>query len=203
MERLDRSLECGTLVIGALQDDLSAYIIGPEESDVIQNSKAVWNERSLQDHQHRIRGQVLAMSLLLQVIELPSSERQHQLLQTSQHLLRNSDESAHSIVPSLMSVSTRARDSIYSTKSNECTELIYRQLSFEKDLFAAGVYKRKYKDFLMRSVFRSHKSTSPLASVHISNTTEPAFSEASTTFLASGDAPRLIGLTIRTRNHHW
>ena len=48
LERLNRSLKCGTLVISALQDDLSEY--DSETLSVRQRSKVAWNERALQDN---------------------------------------------------------------------------------------------------------------------------------------------------------
>ena len=48
LERLNRSLKCGTLVISALQDDLSEH--DSETLSVRQRSKVAWNERALQDN---------------------------------------------------------------------------------------------------------------------------------------------------------
>lgn len=55
-----------------------------------------------------------------------------------------SDESAFSIVPSRLSMSTgrtTIRDSVSSYSS-----MVYRQLSFEDDLFTSRVYKRNYRN---------------------------------------------------------
>jgi len=102
------------------------------------------------------------MSLLLQVIELPTSKDRDGLLRTSQSLLRKSDDSAYSIVPSRLSVSTRASDSAFSTES---TDLIYRRLSFEDDLFTARVYKRNYRNTLITSLLKSRMPNTSSTSV--------------------------------------
>ena len=151
LNRMNRSLECGTLVMSALQNDISDYEKYGSKLSFRQRSKAVWNERALQDHQNRVRGQAVAMSLLLQVLKLPTLEGQSKLLQESNHVFQDSDESAYSIVPSRWSLSTQsfnARDSM------EITDLVYRRLSFEEDLFAGRVYKRRYGNPLIHSVFR-------------------------------------------------
>ncbi len=70
LQRLDRSLEIGALVISALEEDISAYRGGQEPLGFLRRSKVVWNETLLQDHQNRIRGQIGALSLLLQVLNL-------------------------------------------------------------------------------------------------------------------------------------
>lgn len=65
-------------------------------------------------------------------------------LQHSETQFMKSDESAFSIVPSRLSMSTgrtSIRDSI-SSYSN----MVYRRLSFEDDLFTARVYKRNYRN---------------------------------------------------------
>ena len=151
LNRLNRSLECGALVMSALQNDISDYRRNGSRLSFTQRSKAIWNEGALQDHQNRVRGQAVAMTLLLQVLKLPTLEGQSKLLQESDHVFQDSDESAYSIVPSRWSSSiqsSNARDSV------ESTDLVYQRLSFEEDLFAGRVYKRRYGDPLIHSVFR-------------------------------------------------
>ena len=158
LDRLNRSLECGTLVMSALQNDISDYQRNGSTLSFRQRSKAVWNEKALQDHQSRVRGQAVAMTLLLQVLKLPTSEGQSKLLQESNHVFQDSDESAYSIVPSRRSSSIKssnARDSV------EITDLVYQRLSFEEDLFAGRVYKRRYGDPLIHSVFRRNLELMP------------------------------------------
>ena len=153
LERLDKSLKCGTNVISALQDDLLGY--GSKRLGFMQRSRLSWNEKVLRDHQDRIRGQVQAMSLLLQVIELPTSKARSEQLQTTQNTFLKSDESAYSIVPSRMSISTSARNSVFSIES---AELIHHRWSFEGDLLGARVYKRNYAKNLITSVLHSKVS---------------------------------------------
>lgn len=150
LERLDKSLKCGTNVISALQDDLLGY--GSNKLGFMQRTRLNWNEKALRDHQDRIRGQVLAMSLLLQVIELPTSKARSKQLQTERNTFLKSDESAYSIVPSRMSISSSAWDSVFSVRS---AELIHHRWSFEGDLLGARVYKRNYAKNLIKSVLHS------------------------------------------------
>ena len=81
-------------------------------------------------------------------ISSPTVQGTAELLQQSQKKFIKSDESAFSIVPSRMSsrfsvstIQTGDRDSVRSSSS-----LVYRQFSFENDLFTARVYKRNYRN---------------------------------------------------------
>ena len=150
LERLDKSLKCGTNVISALQHDLLDY--ESMEFGLMQRSKLTWNGKALRNHQDRIRGQVQAMSVLLQVIELPTSKARSEQLQTAQRTFLKSDESAYSIVPSRMSISSSARDSVFSVES---AELIHHRWGFGGDLFGARAYKRSYANSLINSVLHS------------------------------------------------
>ena len=150
LERLNKSLKCGTNVISALQDDLLGY--GSKKLGFMQRSRLNWNEKALRDHQDRIRGQVHAMSLLLQVIELPTSKARSKQLQTARNRFLKSDESAYSIVPSRMSISSSTWSSVFSLES---AELIHHRWSFEGDLLGARVYKRNYAKNLINSALHS------------------------------------------------
>ena len=66
------------------------------------------------------------------------------LIRRSEKQFKKSDESAYSIVPSRISISTRRTDDQESIRSEE--DIIYRPLSFEDDLFTARVYKRNYRN---------------------------------------------------------
>ena len=90
------------------------------------------------------------MSLLLQVLELPTREDRSKLLQTSQIVLLKSDESAYSIVPPRMSRFSSDRGSFLTVNS---AELVYRQLSCDDNLFTARDYKRNYRNRLITSLF--------------------------------------------------
>lgn len=175
LERLDKSLKCGTNVISALQDDLLDY--GSKKLEFMQRSRLNWNEKALRDHQDRIRGQVHAMSLLLQVIELPTPKARSKQLQTARNLFFKSDESAYSIVPSRMSISSSALDSVFSFES---AELIRHRWNFEGDLFGARVYKRIYAKNLIASALHSkvakdkHGALPILANDGISTTADDA-----------------------------
>lgn len=68
MGRLRRSLETGSLVMDALNEELLIY--KPLKMGLGQRTKVVWNEGPLRTHQERIRDQALSMTLLLQAIHL-------------------------------------------------------------------------------------------------------------------------------------
>ncbi len=157
VQRLEKSLQCGTLVLSALEQDLANYKHTADNASFKMRSKMAWNERAFLDHQHRVRGQVQAMTLMLQVSQLSTSKAQTKLLKKKEKAFRASDESAYSIVPSRMSshmsVSTRSRDSVLSIESQE---LVYYPLSFEDDLFTARVYKRNYRNPWMNSLVKFH-----------------------------------------------
>ncbi|KAL2039862.1 hypothetical protein N7G274_007263 [Stereocaulon virgatum] len=154
--RLNQSLECGDLVISALEEDLVPYRNAKKTMSLRQRSKSIWNENLLHLHRDRVRDQVLTMNLLLQVLQLPTSEHRINLLRESELELRQYDESAFSIVPSRMSsrmsVSTYRKDT---NTSVECVDMVYKPLSFENDLFTATVYKRNYRSPLSGSVIHS------------------------------------------------
>ena len=157
VQRLEKSLQCGTLVLSALEQDLANYKHTADNASFKMRSKMAWNERAFLDHQHRVRGQVQAMTLMLQVSQLSTSKAQTKLLKKKEKAFRASDESAYSIVPSRMSshmsVSTRSRDSVLTIESQE---LVYYPLSFEDDLFTARVYKRNYRNPWMNSLVKFH-----------------------------------------------
>ena len=73
----------------------------------------------------------------------PEAPNRKRLLDQGAALLRRSDDSAFSVVPSRMSYLTQDRR--FSYTSNEDTELIYRELDVDDDLFTSRVYKRNYR----------------------------------------------------------
>jgi len=150
LQRLQRSLENGELVIAALEEDLMPY-----HADILsfrQRSKFLWNGNTLRDHQDRISHQATAMTCLLQAIQLKSSLARDQLLGEAEPMLRKSDESAYSIVPSRMS--SRLSTSTMTPRSSvvQDTELTYLPFSFEDELFTARVYKRITNEYLKSRV---------------------------------------------------
>ena len=73
----------------------------------------------------------------------PEAPNRKQLLDQGAALLRRSDDSAFSIVPSRMSYLTQDR---FSYISSEGTDLAYRELDVDDDLFTSRVYKRNYRN---------------------------------------------------------
>lgn len=70
LERLEKSLEIGDMVVAALEEDLKDFMAEPQNLSRFGKGKVVFNEGSFERHQNRVRGQMMAMSLLLQVVNL-------------------------------------------------------------------------------------------------------------------------------------
>jgi len=66
--RLQKSVYCGELVISTLEEEL--LNITSQSSNLQRGLNVAWSNSMLVEHQHRIRGQVAALQLLLQVINL-------------------------------------------------------------------------------------------------------------------------------------
>ena len=94
----------------------------------------------------------------------PTSHARLTLIKNSQNQFKKSDESAYSIVPSRLSMSTRAIDEGQSLISED--DIVYQRLSFEDDLFTARVYKRNYRNPLLLAMlkkpFRTESKSIPL-----------------------------------------
>ena len=86
LNRLHKSLECGQLVTSALKDDLLPYRGGTKKLGFVRRSKAIWNENLSQARQDRIPGQVVAVSLLIQVIQLYVMHFPHSILMGAKYL---------------------------------------------------------------------------------------------------------------------
>ena len=147
LEKLGQSLQCGDLVMSALQEDLLEY--NDKSFGFRKRAKTAFNEKTLLDHQTRIRGQAQAMSFLLQVIEMQSPQDKKQILKRAERKIRDSQISAYSIVPSRLSsrvsqLSGTSQDRL-SRASVESADLVYHRLSFEDELFTSVVYKRNYR----------------------------------------------------------
>ncbi|KAF2263089.1 hypothetical protein CC78DRAFT_581975 [Lojkania enalia] len=147
MERLQRSIYCGKLVMSALQEDLAKVV--DKKSNFRRGIGLTWYESLFNDHQTRIRGQITSLQLLLQVINLPRNEDRVEMLSVKEHVFKEVDESARSIVPSRLSsrLSWISMDgaSTRSVKSVKSVLLNYIPFSFENDLFTSFVYKRNYR----------------------------------------------------------
>ena len=70
LRRIKRSLDCGLLVISALEQDLVYYSDAAQSFSSGQRLRSIWNNSTLQAHLERIRGQAQSMSLLLTVVRL-------------------------------------------------------------------------------------------------------------------------------------
>ena len=68
LQRLSQNLEFGALIVASLDEDMSTFTKRP--FTFTQRSKYVWTEGKFKDHQDRIRGQVLAMNLLVSVLKM-------------------------------------------------------------------------------------------------------------------------------------
>ncbi|KAL8693450.1 MAG: hypothetical protein Q9218_001721 [Villophora microphyllina] len=146
VDQINRSLAGGALVISALEEELKPYKDKSQHTNfsLRTRTKIVWNERTLKDHQDRIRDQVSSMNLLLSVLRMPEAAIRQELFDHGREVFRKSDESAYTIVGSLSSRSIRDRKSLLSFASEK--PLVYHKLSIDDDLFTAGVYKRNYRN---------------------------------------------------------
>lgn len=68
LERFQRSIYAGQLIMSALEDDLAQAT--SKSAYFRRRANYVWNAAVFQEHQSRIRGQVAALQLLLQVISM-------------------------------------------------------------------------------------------------------------------------------------
>ncbi|KAL8645542.1 MAG: hypothetical protein Q9226_007253 [Calogaya cf. arnoldii] len=154
LHQLDRSLRGGRLVISALEEDLISFNTratqdygSPNEPGFFTRIQVIWNATALRDHQERLRDQMNSMNLMINVLQLPDVITRLQTMNANVKVLRKSDESAYSIVPSRLSLGTpsiwsHTNDSVISIASE--TSLNYRELAIDDDLFTARVYKRNY-----------------------------------------------------------
>ncbi|KAL8755011.1 MAG: hypothetical protein Q9199_003941 [Rusavskia elegans] len=157
--QLGRSLKGGRIVIAALEKDLmplageSAQEHGATTGRKILNRvQVIWNATALREHQERIRDQMNSMNLMISVLKLPDANTRQQTLNANVSVLRKSDESAYTIVPSALtpSIWSHTDDSVISEASE--SSLVYRELAFDDDLFTARVYKRNYRGREVRKV---------------------------------------------------
>ncbi|KAF2797877.1 hypothetical protein K505DRAFT_414740 [Melanomma pulvis-pyrius CBS 109.77] len=141
-DRLQRSIYSGELVMAALEEELVAIL--SRTNDIKRRAGLVWNNNVFLDHQNRIRGQVAALQLLLQVISMPRYQDRLEALSVKEKVFWDADESARSIIPS-------ERSTLNSTKKNRlsidsiASDLQYIRFSFEDALFTSHVYKRNYR----------------------------------------------------------
>ncbi|KAF2111029.1 hypothetical protein BDV96DRAFT_650631 [Lophiotrema nucula] len=159
-EQLQRSIYCGELVMAALEEELSKATAST--SRIARGLKMAWNDKSLAEHQMRIRGQVTSLQLLLQVISLPKREDRSEMLSVKQFVFKEIEESARSIVPSRLS----SRFSYVSSDDASITTaksvaLKYKPFSFDNDLFTSFVYKRNYRVTLSKQQNRHMPFTGP------------------------------------------
>jgi len=68
LQRLQRSVYAGQLIMAALEDDLAKAI--PKTGDIRRRVGLIWNETLFRGHQDRMRGQISALQLLLQVVSM-------------------------------------------------------------------------------------------------------------------------------------
>jgi len=67
LTRLAKSIHIGKLVMTELEKDLQNL---HRPGNLLWRTRLVWNETVMRDHQHRLRGQVGALVLLLEAIQL-------------------------------------------------------------------------------------------------------------------------------------
>ena len=73
-----------------------------------------------------------------------------EILAKGENILRKSDQSAMSIVPSRRSSRTSVHSRDSRRPSADSSELVYQELTIDDDLFTARVYKRNYRNNIMQ-----------------------------------------------------
>ncbi|KAL8717671.1 MAG: hypothetical protein Q9225_005108 [Loekoesia sp. 1 TL-2023] len=159
--QLTRSLKSGSLVISALEKDLGPWTNSSEQTHFGfgKKAKVIWNERILKDHQDRIRDQVNSMNLLISVMQMPKAVVRKQALHDGQKVFRKSDQSASSIIPSRLSRSMWCRESVLDFERE--APLVHHELSIDSELFTAHVYKRNYRNSIVRNLLRRAQRPHP------------------------------------------
>ncbi|OCK80594.1 hypothetical protein K432DRAFT_392912 [Lepidopterella palustris CBS 459.81] len=140
-ERLQRSIHTGQLVMSALENDL-APLRTAKATGFRRRSKFIWNDKLLQNHQDRIRGQIDALLIILEVLGLSSHSERVELLSVKESVFRDVDENVRLMEPSRSSVCDSDRMSI---KSYISTDLRHIPFAFENVLFSSHVYKRNLR----------------------------------------------------------
>ncbi|KAF2871088.1 hypothetical protein BDV95DRAFT_607370 [Massariosphaeria phaeospora] len=144
LDRLLRSVQSGQLIMSALEEDIAtAQQMKP--GIFRRRMNVIWNEKVFQDHQNRIRGQVAALTLLLEVIKLPQSDDRTDMLSVDRKVFEDADSSVMSIVPSRSSAIDGDDSSISTKTSIRSNALHWIPFSFDRDLFTSYVYKRNYR----------------------------------------------------------
>lgn len=83
----------------------------------------------------------------------PTPRERKKLVNKKKNRFKKSDESAYSMVPSRMSISTGRKDDDVSIISGH--DIAYQRLSFEDDLFNGLVYKRNFIRYMIHSSSKS------------------------------------------------
>ena len=150
LQRLRTSLDVGTLVMEALEEDLLPFRRQLDKLGLRGKTRIVWSESALNAHQDRLSHQVQAMTCLLQTINIVGPKTRRDFLEVTEPILFKSDESAYSIVPSRISSKLSL-----STTNTGSASLQYHPLAFEDALFTAKVYKRNYRNGLIDQLFKA------------------------------------------------
>lgn len=70
IDRIHQSLDTGDIIMSALDADVAFAKEGPKTLGLLRRAKVVWSESAIQAHQHRIRGLVGSLTLLLETVKL-------------------------------------------------------------------------------------------------------------------------------------
>ncbi|KAF2728326.1 hypothetical protein EJ04DRAFT_101995 [Polyplosphaeria fusca] len=139
--RIALAVSSGQLIMAELEKDLASIEKTAPQRAFRRRTKLLWNEKMLQAHQYRIRGQVGALTLLLEVIQLPSDSDRTDSLSVKEPIFRMIEDSVRSVVPSRLSIHSDTA----SITSAENEEVWYIPFDFENDLFTSYVYKRNFR----------------------------------------------------------
>ncbi|KAL8716517.1 MAG: hypothetical protein Q9225_006165 [Loekoesia sp. 1 TL-2023] len=135
--QLNQTMLYGRQVLSFLNDELS---MTAKEHGFRQRTRIVWNERRLRNHENRIRGQIMSMSLLISLLRLPASWQQSKPVHDENPVTRPSRIRASTSLPSQPLASVRELDGRNIIDGQNCHELgvdgtTYPELGVDSDAY--------------------------------------------------------------------
>ena len=159
--QLKESIEFVELVLASLAGDLKSVLDVRTNGSFRRKGRAVWILQFVNDHQSRLRGQAIALTLLLNTTKLygtlttiqigcrltdyssPSRSRRDQSIEEGGEVFDGAADSARTIIDSSASMSTWRTQGSRTRPSMD--EVAYKPFAFENQLFTSGVYKRNFR----------------------------------------------------------
>ncbi|KAF2186455.1 hypothetical protein K469DRAFT_686862 [Zopfia rhizophila CBS 207.26] len=101
LKRLQRSIYSGQLIMLVMEDDLVQSC--SQARQLQETIILVWDENLFKEHESRIRGQVAALHLLLQVVSTRHNDDRLEMLSVKEHISREVDDNVLNIILSRLS----------------------------------------------------------------------------------------------------